>query len=100
MRDRTSNRARKHPNPSKNHKWRIGRVQRQARRLFTSTRAKPVSTCEVVRQCYPRLTKFEPWHYAEARRAVARWAIMVGLAARRGAPVVWTPRPEFVDTFC
>ncbi len=82
------------PNPPKNQKWRIGRVQRQIARAFISNPGIPLSTAQLIRYCYPRLKcgHFESWRYRQVREAAARFAVRVGVARHRGEPVLWKPR--------
>jgi hypothetical protein len=72
---------------------RIGRIQRQVRRLFIGNGGKPVRMAELLRHCYPRLARFEHWHRTNVRRAAKRYAVPID---RDGRGVVYGPSPELL----
>ncbi len=82
-------------NPPKNQRWRIGHVQRQIKRSFVAGDGKPLTTGDLIRRAYPRLTKFDSWQYAQVRLSAERWAVRIGTApGRHGASILWAPKPE------
>jgi hypothetical protein len=69
---------------------RIGRVQRQVRRLFIGNGGQPVQIAELLAYCYPRIDRPEHWHRTNVYRAVRRFAV----AERDGRRVTFHPSPE------
>jgi hypothetical protein len=65
---------------------RVGRVQRQIRRLLIVA-GKPLTTTELARSIYPRPTK--PWHCYSVRRTAPKFAVEYGRRRSAGAPIVW-----------
>jgi hypothetical protein len=77
-------------------KDRIGRLQRATRRAFAYANGEAITTADILRHAFPRLTRFEPWRYQDARRAALRFAVRVGRSTGKGRPVVWRPTPELL----
>jgi hypothetical protein len=69
-------------------KNRIGRVQRQIRRLLITNREWPVPTSVLTVWAYPRI-KQPTWHGGAARRAARRFLARAG---RRGKEALWAPK--------
>ena len=79
----------------------IGRTIRYA---FKSSRGKPLSTGQLVKEVYGlrlRLDRKPPesWHYQNVRRALRKVATPIGRASTRGRSVLWQPdeRMRLVD---
>ncbi len=71
---------------------RIGRVQRQIRRAFIAHHYRPLTTIELMRWCYPKVTKFKRWHSYGVRRAAPKFAVAIGRRRCTGYPVIWAPK--------
>ena len=68
---------------------RIGRIQRQVRRAFIASRARPLMIGDLLRHCYPRIAKHKTWHRWNVHRAAGKFAVLLS-RDRRGN--VWGPR--------
>src|SRR5215475_4344013 len=71
---------------------RTGRVQRQIRRAFIASLGSPLSSSDLLKRAYPRLSSYASWQYRQVREAAARWAVRTGKAATHGTPIMWKPR--------
>jgi hypothetical protein len=79
--------------PPKNQRWRVGHVQRQIKRALIASNGKPLTTSELMRRAYPRLTKYQSWRYRQVREAALRWAVRVGRSGiGTGRPLLWAIR--------
>jgi len=65
----------------------IGHHQRQVRRCFIAANGEAVRTADLMRWCYPSLSKFSRWHWWSVSRAAHRFGVNV----RRG---FWAPSEE------
>jgi hypothetical protein len=74
-------------------KDRVGKLQRATRRALAYADGEAI-TGDILRHAFPRLMRFEPWRYQDARRAAVRFAIRVGRSTGKGRPAMWVPRPE------
>jgi len=70
---------------------RLGRVQKQIRRAFSSG-GKPLGISALLRWCYPRASKFKPWHRTNVHRAVAKVAKPIRRHRRGNEWVPFDPR--------
>jgi hypothetical protein len=95
MAPNASGRGRTPPKPPKNHHYRIGHVQRAIKRAFIISDGKPLTTTELARHVYRRIA-FRPHHQAQIRQSARRWAVRIGTARARGAPVLWMPKPSLM----
>jgi hypothetical protein len=77
-------------------KDRVGKLQRATRRAFAYSNGEVITTADILRHAFPRLTRFEPWRYQDARRAALRFAVRVGRSSGKGRPVVWRPTPTLL----
>jgi hypothetical protein len=68
---------------------RIGRVQRQCRRVLLAGRDWPITTGELLRWSYPRVSRFQKWHWTAVRRAAERFFVRAG---KRGYELLWAPK--------
>jgi hypothetical protein len=85
------------PKPPRNDHYRVGRVQRQIRRAFTALES-PLTTSELLKRCYPRLTQYASWQRRQVREAAARWAVRIGRSDRgSGTPIMWLPKDKIGD---
>jgi hypothetical protein len=79
---------------------RDGRLKRQVRWAFWWSRGEPLTTTELMKQCYGPLhlwgEKFKSWHRANVVRAADLVAIRMGRATSQGRPIMWSPRPELI----
>ena len=71
-------------------------IARTIRYAFESSRGKPLSTGQLVKEIYGlqlRLERKPPksWHYENVRRALSKVAIPIGRASTRGRSVLWQP---------
>jgi hypothetical protein len=75
---------------------REGRLKRQVRFAFQISGGKPLTTTELMKQCYCVVPimgeKFKSWHRANVARAADLVAIRIGRAKSRGRPIIWLPR--------
>lgn len=79
---------------------RDGRLKGQIRFAFLLSRGKPLTTTNLIKQCYVGEwlleKKFKSWHRANVIRAADLVAIRIGRATSQGRPIVWSPRPELM----
>ena len=74
--------------------YRVGRVQRAAQRELIAADGEPVTTTEIMRRAYPRLTTFPDWLNSQARLSATRFAISVGRSTSgSGRPRLWKLKP-------
>ena len=71
-------------------------IARTIRFAFESSRGKPLSTGQLVKEIYGLQLRVErkppkSWHYENARRALSKVAIPIGRASTRGRSVLWQP---------
>ena len=59
----------------------------------------PQTTPELVRWCFPRLTKFKPSHYSAVRRATKKLCVQVGATRAKRASILWDLKPEYKEMF-
>jgi hypothetical protein len=64
-------------------KPREGKIQRACRRALIAA-GRPLFTRDLLRWAYPRVERYECWHYWSIYRAAPRYAVKVGR--------VWMPR--------
>ena len=64
---------------------RIGRIQRQIRRLLIIHG--PMTSGELARRLYPRPNK--DWHWRQVRDSASRFAERIGNVRSPGRPVLW-----------
>jgi hypothetical protein len=78
---------------------RDGRLKRKVRQAFWWFGSKPLTTTELVKQCY-WLVNFEgikSWHRTNVTRVADLLAIRIGRATSQGRPIMWSPRPELMQ---
>ncbi len=71
-------------------------IARTIRYAFESSRGKPLSTGQLVKEIYGLQLRVErkppkSWHYENVRRALSKVAIPIGRASTRGRSVLWQP---------
>ena len=71
-------------------------IARTIRYAFESSRGKPLSTGQLVKEIYGLQLRVErkplkSWHYENVRRALRKVAIPIGRASTRGRSVLWQP---------
>ena len=71
-------------------------IARTIRYAFESSRGKPLSTGQLVKEIYGLQLRVErkplsSWHYQNVRRALRKVAIPIGRASTRGRSVLWRP---------
>ena len=76
-------------------------IARTIRYAFESSRGKPLSTGQLVKEIYGlqlRLDRKPPesWHYQNVRRALRKVATPIGRASTRGRSVLWSRMSEWV----
>jgi hypothetical protein len=80
---------------------RDGRLKRQIRWAFWWSGGKPLTTTELVQQCYWSLNlqreKIKSWHRTNVSRVADLLAIRIGRATSQGRPIMWSPRPELMQ---
>ena len=80
---------------------RDGRLKSQVRWAFWWSRGEPLTTTELMEQCYFILPsqgeKHKSWHRANVIRVADLLAIRMGRAASQGRPILWSPRPELMQ---
>ena len=75
----------------------IGHIQRAVRRSFIIAGGAALTTGELARQAYPRVTRLKNWHRLRVREAAPRFAVPLGRAkVGRGRPVIWRPKAELM----
>lgn len=76
---------------------RLGRVFKLIRRCLVAHGGKPVLIGDLLDYCYPGLRAHPHWHRTSIRRALPRYAIMIGrVGCGRGRPGVYAPNPELM----
>jgi hypothetical protein len=79
---------------------RDGRLKRRVRRAFLWSGGKPLTTTELVRQCYFSVNfqgeEIKSWHRTNVSRVADLFAIRIGRATSQGRPIMWSPRPELM----
>jgi hypothetical protein len=80
---------------------RDGRLKRQIRRAFRWFGGKPLTTTELVKQCYCSVSfqgeEIKSWHRTNVSRVADLLAIRIGRATSQGRPIMWSPRPELMQ---
>jgi hypothetical protein len=80
---------------------RDGRLKRKVRRAFLWSGGKPVTTTELVKQCYWSVNfqeeEIKSWHRTNVSRVADLFAIRIGRATSQGRPIMWSPRPELMQ---
>ena len=80
---------------------RDGRLKRKVRRAFLWSGGKPVTTTELVKQCYWSVNfqgeEIKSWHRTNVSRVADLLAIRIGRATSQGRPIMWSPRPELMQ---
>src|SRR5215472_17592800 len=80
---------------------RDGRLKKQIRWAFWLSGGEPLTTTELVKQCYWRVNlqveKIKSWHRTNITRVADLLAIRVGRASSQGRPIMWSPRPELMQ---
>jgi hypothetical protein len=80
---------------------REGRLKKRIRRTFWLYGGKPLTTTDLMRQCYFALPalgkKYKSWHRTNVTRVAGLLAIRIGPATSQGRPIIWSPRPELMQ---
>ena len=80
---------------------RDGRLKRKVRRAFLWSGGKPLTTTELVKQCYWSVNfqgeEIKSWHRTNVSRVADLLAIRIGRATSQGRPIMWSPRPELMQ---
>ena len=80
---------------------RDGRLKRKVRRAFWWSGGKPLTTTELVKQCYFSVNfqgeEIKSWHRTNVSRVADLLAIRIGRATSQGRPIMWSPRPELMQ---
>ena len=80
---------------------RDGRLKKQIRWAFRLSGGEPLTTTELVKQCYWRVNlqveKIKIWHRTNVSRVADLLAIRIGHATSQGRPIMWSPRPELMQ---
>jgi hypothetical protein len=81
---------------------RDGRLKGQIRFAFLLSRGKPLTTTNLMKQCYVGEwlldKKFKSWHRTNVVRAADLVAIRIGRSTSQGRPIMWSPRPELMQS--
>jgi hypothetical protein len=77
---------------------RDGRLKSRVRRAFGLFGGKPLTTTELVKQCYwsANFEGIKSWHRTNVTRVANLLAIPMGRATSQGRPIMWSPRPELM----
>ena len=67
--------------------YRVGRRQRQIRRVLTAAAGKPVSTAQFMEAIYLRGEPWVKWRWLDVRRSAERYAVRV--LEPRTRPLMW-----------
>jgi len=67
----------------------VGHYQRRIRRCFILSNGEPVKTSVLLHACYPKVEKFERWHWNAVTRAAHRF----GTSPKRGW---WMPNADLM----
>jgi hypothetical protein len=73
--------------------WR-GRCRDRTWKAFVALDGQSVSTGELVKRIWPRLSRHRSIHYHRARLAAAEIADPIGRASSKGRPWLWRLRAE------
>jgi hypothetical protein len=78
---------------------RDGRLKSRIRRAFRWSRGEPLTTTELVKQCYwsVNFEGIKSWHRTNVSRVADLLAIRIGRATSQGRPIMWSPRPELMQ---
>jgi hypothetical protein len=77
-------------------KQRLGaRIRRAVSRCFAVVDNGPILARDVLTRAFPRLRRFDSWHYKSAYRALRRVAIVIACNRSRGRPNLWSPKEPF-----
>src|SRR5262252_3356103 len=80
---------------------RDGRLKKRIRWAFRLSGGEPLTTTELVKQCYWRVNlqveKIKSWHRTNVSRVADLLAIRIGRAPSQGRPIMWSPRPELMQ---
>src|SRR5215472_12709251 len=80
---------------------RDGRLKSRVRWAFRLSGGEPLTTTELVKQCYWRVNlqveKIKSWHRTNVSRVADLLAIRIGRATSQGRPIMWSPRPELMQ---
>jgi hypothetical protein len=76
-------------------KNRIGRVQRRIRRAFIASEGRPLLTIDLLEHAYPRVDRYQRWHYKTIYKSAEKAAERVGGPGR--AFIVWGPNRELAE---
>jgi hypothetical protein len=74
---------------------RIGRVERAVRRALIANNGQPLLTIHFLEYAYPRVDRYQHWHYKSVYVAAKKFAVNVAGPGR--AIVIWVPKPELAD---
>ena len=75
----------------------IGRIQRAVRRAFFASFGQPLTSVDILRRAYPRVSPPYPaWRYWNVHRAAAKFAVVVRRGRTRQG-LLWAPKPELAD---
>src|SRR5215472_12914639 len=79
---------------------RDGRLKRKIRWAFRLSGGEPLTTTELVKQCYWAVNfqgeGIKSWHRTNVSRVADLLAIRIGRATSQGRPIMWSPRPELM----
>ena len=71
------------------------------RSAFRWSSGEPLTTTELMKQCYfllpSRGEKFKSWHRTNITRVAKLLAIRIGRATSKGRPILWSPRLELIQ---
>ena len=77
---------------------RDGRLKRKIRQAFRLYGGKPLTTTELVKDCYWFVgEEIKSWHRTNVARVADLLAIRIGRATSQGRPILWSPRPELMQ---
>src|SRR6516165_1644861 len=80
---------------------RDGRLKTRIRWAFWWSQGEPLTTTQLVKQCYWAVDlhgeEIKSWHRANVSRVADLLAIRVGRATSQGRPIMWSPRRELMQ---
>jgi hypothetical protein len=80
---------------------REGRLKTRIRWAFRLYGGKPLTTTDLMKQCYFALPalgeKYKSWHRTNVTRVADLLAIRIGRTTSQGRPILWSPRPELMQ---
>jgi len=80
---------------------RDGRLKKQVRWAFWLSQGEPLTTTQLVKQCYWAVDlqgeEIKSWHRTNITRVADLFAVRIGRATSQGRPIMWSPRPELVQ---